>query len=328
MSTLDSQFPNSRPTQDAARPISLPATPAALEMYTHLDFDPQARTETPVAELFLLASRLAITGKLGLKNQILNDWITNHPLTNPDDRTRVEINRLDWTRRVEGLGAEVLTELEALNRSGDPVVEVEYLEATSQCLLQIALNSPNELDKAKLLSRAITQQREACAIALSSNEVPPDKKIFYLIGLCQLRGRQGSLIAGQIDSEIESAFATCDNIVANEPIEPDYRSFLAWELPFAKAGYYRDIHMYGAATDLLAGAWLELRGTRDERCKTAVAVQYLFCALKDRQEHSAENIFKDIEAYYRHCSSGNLLEGDKKILKAELAYVDWRLART
>lgn len=298
--------------------------PEGIALYDCIKTGGIELSNVPVASLFLLASMLAVSGKLNLKNEVLSEWVSRHPAASMEDLQRVQINKSDWKRR-QGQTDEALSELEKMKISENAVVRAEYLQAYNQCLLQKSKLTSSSNEKIDLLQRAISNQEALCSIALSAGEISADKKIYYLVGVCEIRGHLMRQLGLKSDLQIEKAHETCRAIQTHESFSPEYQKRLAWELPFNEGIYKVDCERFPEAASSFKESWEALRQIDDVRSRAAVALFYLFAVLHDNSL-SVDSDFSEINNFYQKQGRQALLAGDKKLLQARMDFVEARLS--
>ena len=292
--------------------------------YVALSAAPERAIQWSTQDLFQLASALAVGGNLQGKNEVLR-WVRQHPQASAEDLLRVTIAELDWQRRT-GNPVQALSGLELLHTDDRIVPEVERQQAMTQCLLLLARRAETVADKIPMLERAAISQEHAAMLGLQSDAFPPDKKIYFLVGLCEARSELMRASGACSDAIIERAHAICDLLAEDPRLDPVFRSRVAWELPINRGTYLRDCGRFGQAADDFGAAWLMLRDSDNDRYKCCVAIQYLFCSLQVTREESVvhDGLLLQTREYLAEHGQSFLLPSDVAVFRAELAFLSQR----
>lgn len=322
-------LPSSNPDspQAAARSAIFKLESDWCDLLPRLAQDPTLLSKVPVADLFVVGSKLAVSGDLAGKNQTYS-WILRHPDASPSDILRCRINEMDWKRRQGDIDG-ALSGLEGLGPIEGIVPRVEFLQAQNQCLLLKSRSEKEQGDALALLERAASNQQVLCDLAISSDAFPPDKKIYFLIGLGEVRGRLMAFNGAKSDPIIEQAHELCVTIATSERMSDDYQRRISWELPLGRGLYYRDTGQFEKAVEELGVAFLSLRGSKDERSRSTAAVSFLYSAFHQGwqsrlpSELGGEALLTEIVEYYKSSMrTGTLLPADLASIRNEIEYVD------
>lgn len=223
------------------------------------------------AQLFEMATALAVTGNFEGKRRIYEEYILNHPQATPDDKTRVLTYRGDIKRR-KGDPQGALAELLALPPPADPLAYCELLQAISECYLVI-----DDLPNA-----TTTKQKILDVSKDPANNIPPDKAFFYLGGLIAAKIKAGQ--AAQAEEDLAAYKALLDSGELPENV----RKY--------SLGSYHDMmgevcEMQGKTNEAMANYKAKFDCIEGDGFKAVSALRYLHCALRaNPSDRSAETL--------------------------------------
>ncbi len=271
-------------------------------------------------ELFNLASNFAISGNLRIKNRIYEEFIAEHPDASRDDLLRVQINRADWQRRQGKIEiAQTMLEDIDLTYAKNAIVQIEYLQAFNQCLLRKATTDIGDLQKIKLLERAVLNQESLYELAAKENGLGADKLIYYLVGICEIRGALLTIKGAEKDPRIEAVHGLIEKTYMENRLQmPETkRQRVEYEIPFNKGIYYRQTGDYKTASELFARAWHHLEILQDQRVQTVVMMEYLFCKL-NLGETEGDLLYSRLLKLFKNKADSNLLPADRIMMSEQI----------
>jgi hypothetical protein len=266
-----------------------------------------------------------VSGNLSGKNCVLA-WIKTHPSASADDLSRVQVAEFDWQRRT-GNPTAALKGLEEMTEPESTIGKVERSQALTYVLLLLGQQATDLTTKLGFIERAAANQESNVDLAMRSEEIPADKKIHYLVGLCDARGQIMRLTRSPRDPVIERMHIHLDKLAQDPSIGLDHRRRLAWELPLNSGVYYRDAGLYPRAREMFSAAWDCLRDTTNERYKCVLAIMYLCAVLEGEtrgnlcpmREH---RYWKEATEYLRALPAGALLPADRPGYEQELKLLE------
>jgi len=191
------------------------------ERYDDLVSGARQPADCSVAELFELASCLAVNGDFAAKYAVYL-MILEHPLAGKGGQDRVLVYHADMQRR-NGHAGLALALLERIGRPEDCAALLDWLQAMGQCCVM-----------QERYEAAIAYQREL--IGLLDDTTLVDLRFYYLQTLAHLK-----MLANQPDDEVRTLLAQMDGLLAF----PDF--------PAAKRSYSQESYL------CLLGRWYGLK---------------------------------------------------------------------